>query len=147
MPISRSLIARAATAGLCAILAACGARDRGASTTSTTSTTPTSRGVLSSLGDAFGVVDAGPTCPVQRAGQSCPPRPLSAKVSARDDAGRTVAATRTDAVGGYRLTMAPGAYTLVVDSGSPFPVCKPVDVSITPGGRTRADVHCDTGIR
>ena len=51
-------------------------------------------------------------CPVQRAGTKCPPRPVAqAQVVAL--AGRsTIATTRTDRTGHFRLALQPGRYTL-----------------------------------
>jgi hypothetical protein len=92
-------------------------------------------------------VTAGPTCPVERPDQPCPPRPVSAEVEGRDSSGRTVATTHTDQSGAYRLGLAPGTYTLVAVTGSTFPRCPPTSVTVRSGAATRADISCDTGIR
>ena len=96
---------------------------------------------------AYGYVTAGPTCPVERPDQPCPPRPVSARVDAEDGSGRTVASTQTDQAGRYSLALAPGNYTLVVVTGTAFPRCPPTAVTVRSGAPTRADIGCDTGIR
>jgi hypothetical protein len=96
---------------------------------------------------AYGYVTAGPTCPVERAGQPCPPAPVTAHVQAQDPSGRTVAATDTDSHGRYQLVLPPGPYTLTATTGSTYPRCPPVQVTVRAGTATRADISCDTGIR
>src|SRR5438552_3559846 len=71
------------------VLSACGAR------TGLTTTGGPATGVVT------GRVTAGPTCPVERVGHPCPPRPVVADVQARA-AGRVVASTRSRADGTYR---------------------------------------------
>jgi hypothetical protein len=96
---------------------------------------------------AYGYVTAGPTCPVERPDQPCPPRPVAAQVDAQDASGRTVATTRTDQAGRYSLGLAAGTYTLVAVTGATYPRCPPTSVTVRPVGPTRADINCDTGIR
>ncbi|MGH7746595.1 MAG: carboxypeptidase-like regulatory domain-containing protein [Candidatus Dormibacteria bacterium] len=101
----------------------------------------------SSTTGAYGHVTAGPTCPVERPDHPCPPRPVAARVDAQDGSGHTVATTTTDQAGAYSLRLPPGTYTLVVVTGSTSPRCQPTPVTVHPGGPTRADISCDTGIR
>lgn len=96
---------------------------------------------------AYGYVTAGPTCPVEQAGQPCPPRPVSAEVDARDAAGSTVRSTNSDSSGRYSLSLPVGDYTLVVVTPSGFPRCPDTPVTVRAGAPTRADISCDTGIR
>ncbi|GAC1314107.1 MAG: hypothetical protein NVSMB16_10830 [Acidimicrobiales bacterium] len=91
---------------------------------------------------------AGPTCPVQRQGQTCPPNPVSgARVDAQAGDGHVVASTQTSANGAYSLLLTPGPYTLVVTTGSAYPRCPATPVTVASGAATRADVSCDSGIR
>lgn len=115
--------------------------------TSTSSTTTTAPLHVPAGSGAYGYVTAGPTCPVERAGQPCPPRPVSAEVDARNGAGATVASTTSDSSGRYALTLAAGSYTLVVVTSSGFPRCPDTPVTVRTGAATRADISCDTGIR
>ncbi|HUY05958.1 MAG TPA: carboxypeptidase-like regulatory domain-containing protein [Acidimicrobiales bacterium] len=95
----------------------------------------------------FGVVMAGPTCPVERIGHPCPPRPVVGAVDVRNIAGGTVATTHTDGAGRYFVSVSPGSYSLVVVTGSAFPRCPSEGVTVTSGSPQRIDVTCDTGIR
>src|SRR5207244_5085437 len=92
----------------------------------------------------FRTVSAVPTCPVERPDHPCPPRPVSAEVDARQGA-RTVASATSDGQGAYRMSLAPGRYTLVVVTNSSFPRCPSVDVTVPSGPPVRADISCDTG--
>ena len=58
-----------------------------------------------------------------------------------------IASTHTDQAGRYSLGLAPGSSTLVSVTGSTFPRCPAVPVTVRPGAATRADLACDTGIR
>ena len=95
-----------------------------------------------------GNVTAGPTCPVERIGHPCPPRPVEARIDARDVTGRVVGTTRSDVNGRYALSLPVGQYMLVVTTPSNFPRCPPtVAVVVAPDQVTAIDVICDTGIR
>lgn len=94
-----------------------------------------------------GVVLAGPTCPVEQLGQSCPPVPVAGTVVAIDGDGSTIATTETDATGHYSIELAPGDYTLRVVVVGPFPSCPDTPVTVRPGAPTTANIDCDTGIR
>lgn len=100
----------------------------------------------SAHGTVIGTVDAGPTCPVERADHPCPPRPLSVTVQARDPHGRLAGSTRSDAHGRFRLKLSPGVFGLRVLIRA-FPRCPIVAVRIRAGKTARVAVHCDTGIR
>lgn len=132
-----------------AITATPGATGTGAASSATPAPapTPTPPPITPAGTGAYGYVTAGPTCPVERPDQPCPPRPVSARVDAQDGSGRTVASTHTDQAGRYSLGLAPGSYTLVAVTGSAFPRCPPTAVTVRSGAPTRADIGCDTGIR
>ncbi len=95
----------------------------------------------------YGDVSAGPTCPVERAGQPCPPDPVAATVAAVDAGGRAVASTTSGADGRYALALPAGMFTLVTTTPTALPRCPSVRVTVTPGAASRADISCDTGIR
>ena len=127
-------------------------------TTSTTNlaATTTSRARLTSTttmpppplaGGVFGNVTAGPTCPVENVTNPCPPRPVSALVVAADRYGKVVASTTSSADGDYALALAPGTYDLTVNTGSVFPRCPTLAVTVSQPKRARVDISCDTGIR
>jgi hypothetical protein len=94
-----------------------------------------------------GSVTAGPTCPVERVGHPCPPRPVSAAIRAQTGGGRVVGRTHSDGNGRYAMALPPGRYTLVVQTGSTFPRCPTTPVTVPPNRTVAADISCDTGIR
>jgi hypothetical protein len=96
---------------------------------------------------AYGYVTAGPTCPVERPDQPCPPRPVAAHIQVQDATGRDVGATDSDSQGRYQVVLAPGTYTLTAGTGTTYPHCQPAPVTVGVGSSTRADISCDTGIR
>jgi hypothetical protein len=115
-----------------------------ASACGSASTTKTS--VPVAVGTVQGSVTAGPTCPVERAGHPCAPRPVQGLVSARrtDGIARTVALSPD---GIYRMTLSAGTYILSVQTGSFLPRRPSVTVTVNPGRTDKADISCDTGIR
>ena len=95
----------------------------------------------------YGVVSAGPTCPVERVGQPCLPSPVSATVTARNTSTGTLAVTHSDNLGRYTLPLPPGTYTVSASTGSPLPRCSATTATVTSSGAARTDIACDTGIR
>jgi hypothetical protein len=97
---------------------------------------------------AFGVVQASPGCPVQRAGHACPPRPLpGVLVQARSLPGGVIASTRTRAGGHYSLRLRPGDYVLAAVTRQVLPRCPRVRIAVTTSAPVRANINCDSGIR
>src|SRR4029077_3735380 len=94
----------------------------------------------------FGTVLAGPTCPVERAESSCPPRPWSGTVRATDPNGKTYEAT-TDAQGNYSLSLPGGTYDVVAGTEGAVPYATPTSLVVTGGPMQRLDLRVDTGIR
>jgi hypothetical protein len=70
-----------------------------------------------------------------------------ATIEARTASGSIAGTTHSDSAGQYRLALPPGGYTLSASTGGTFPRCQPAQVVVRPGGPTRADISCDTGIR
>jgi len=95
-----------------------------------------------------GVATAGPTCPVAVAGQSCPPRPISAQVAVQDESGREVTRFTTAQDGHFKVSLPPGRYRLVQPPSPPMPrLIDPVPVTVVAGGYTSVQLDFDTGIR
>ncbi len=111
-------------------------------TTTATSEAPPTEGT-----GAYGLVSAGPTCPVQRVDETCPARPVDAEIEAQGADGKTKATTHTDSTGRYTLRLEPGHYTLVAVTGNVFPRCPPVALVVTADAPAQVDISCDTGIR
>jgi len=95
----------------------------------------------------YGVVTAGPTCPVQRIDEPCPAEPVSAEVEVRYRDGTAVASAHTDAAGDYSIPTPPGSYRLVIATGSALPRCPSPDVTVAYNSPSLTNVSCDTGIR
>jgi hypothetical protein len=94
-----------------------------------------------------GIVTIGPTCPVERPDSPCPDRAFEADVDILDAGGGTVASTRSDAVGRFRILLPPGTYTLIGRSDTSPPAAKPVTVLVTEGRLASAHIRFDSGIR
>ena len=92
-------------------------------------------------------MSAGPTCPVERLGSPCPPRPFGAEIDARDASGHLAGSTASGSDGHYRLALPPGTYTLTVASAGPFPRCPTPTATVVAGKVAVLDISCDTGIR
>jgi hypothetical protein len=96
-----------------------------------------------------GLVLYGPTCPVQRAGQTCE-RPLQTTVVVRHAAARTVVArVRSAADGRFTVRLGAGRYVLRAAAGSSSLYPRPVSqgVSVTAHHFTSVTLHVDSGIR
>jgi hypothetical protein len=121
--------------------------------TSTSSPHPTTTNASPTTGppvDGTGVrghVTAGPTCPVERADQPCPPRPVVGRVDALDGSGHVAGSASTDDAGAYVIALRPGDYTLRVGTGGQYPRCPDTPVTVPAGPPATADISCDTGIR
>lgn len=97
-------------------------------------------------GVVTGYVLAAPTCPVQRVGQECPPRPVSGAAVVAVDGTVIRASTRTDSAGSFQLTLPDGRYVITATNvgGYPSTAAKNVNVS---GANVRITLILDSGIR
>jgi len=106
--------------------------------------TPTPTPLLSGI-DVYAV--AGPTCPVQQAGQNCT-APIAATVVAIQG-GNTVARVQTSSNGRGHMPLPPGTYTVRGEASSrgfPRPVGEQ-QVTVPDGQFVAVQVTFDTGIR
>jgi hypothetical protein len=94
-----------------------------------------------------GLVLVGPQCPVESPEDPCPDLPYEATIEVRDRGGDSVARVRSDADGAFRVGLRPGSYTLVPESGAPFPSAGPQDVDVSEGRYSEVTIRFDTGIR
>ena len=93
-----------------------------------------------------GMVRRGPIQPVCRVGEPCD-APFSAAFQVWQQQ-QLVTKFRSDSTGHYRVLLAPGAYTIVADSGAPiWPARQAHDVMVGSVGLTHLDLDFDTGIR
>ena len=155
----RSLIWRSAF-GLAVVVVAAGcgssssdAGSTGSASTGSTETVlpPTTSTTVSTLPlpgtGARGRVTAGPTCPVEREDQPCPPNPVKRVRIDASTHGRVAGSAVTDDDGRYAITLEPGDYVVHVETDGMFPRCPDTDVHVSPGSAATADIACDTGIR
>lgn len=100
-------------------------------------------------GTVTGLALAGPTCPVETAGQPCPDRPVAgATIRVENLGGDEVTVTMTDSDGRYSFSLPPGSYRVVAQPheglmGAP----EPVEITLGAGQSLTVDLSYDTGIR
>lgn len=107
-------------------------------------------GTTQSQGTLDGVVEAGPTCPVESVTQPCPPKPVPNRaVLIETSGGSIVAKVTTDQQGRFVVNLAPGTYEIKVVPGiTQYPIQrKPQEVTIVAGQTTQVKIELDTGIR
>jgi hypothetical protein len=96
-----------------------------------------------------GVVLAGPTCPVEQAGQSPCVRSVSgATILALDSTRHEVGRAVSDASGAYFLRLPPGNYEIVPQAVEGLMGVAPeTTVTVPDGAPVQLDLQYDTGIR
>jgi hypothetical protein len=135
--------------GLALALAGCASitvSGSGAAGTSAPTTGPSG-----TLGTLSGDVVAGPTCPVERAEDPCPPKAVpNREVEILGANGAVVATAMTDSKGHFSVTLAPGSYTVTVSIKQGLVGMRQmsdVKANIIAGQVTTVTVELDTGIR
>jgi len=94
-----------------------------------------------------GTVSAGPISPVSRIGHPNT-RPVPAARVEALHGNEVVAVVHTDDSGRYRLTLRPGTYVILANSGRyPFAKPEPRTVIASAGHRQSVDFVLDTGMR
>ena len=106
---------------------------------------PSSAGALDS--GVRGRVLYGPTCPVQRVGETCT-RPYQATIIVRrEPANRSVASFRSSSSGYFSIRLPPGRYLLAPRAGHPFPRSAPQTITVHSHRYTLVTISYDSGIR
>ena len=104
-------------------------------------------------GSVVGHVILGPVCPVERIppDPACAPKPYKATINIFSRwTGSSYKPVSTDANGSFKLSLSPGAYSLEVSqpsSGSLYPRCNVLKISVVAKKTQNVTVNCDTGIR
>ena len=94
-----------------------------------------------------GVVTLGPTCPVQREGESCE-RPFAAVLYlSRIGSHSPARIVRSGADGRFRVALRVGRYRLRPRNAAPYPHAEPQTVAVRADRFTTVNVAYDTGIR
>jgi len=89
----------------------------------------------------------GPTCPVQRVGESCV-RPYQASIRiVREPVNLTVTTVRSATDGRVSVRLRPGRYLLRPQAGHPFPRAVAATVTVPAHRFTAVTVTYDSGIR
>ena len=122
----------------------------GATSSSSASATPSTNPGTQSKGTLKGLVEASPTCPVERAEQPCAAKPVPDRVVMIETPdGAVVTKATTDQQGQFVVQLAPGTYTLqVVPGAAPYPIQRnSQSVTIEAGQTVQVTIELDTGIR
>jgi hypothetical protein len=96
-----------------------------------------------------GMVQVGPTCPVERINSPCPPHPIAATIVVRDATGAEVTRFHSGADGRFKVDLRPATYSLVglAVGSSLLPRPIPTSVTVSQGTYTSVNVEYDSGIR
>ena len=97
-----------------------------------------------------GTVLLGPTCPVVRdpPDPGCANRPYATAIAVyRANSASPFIIGNSDIDGTFEFSLPPGSYTLAASSGSTFPRCSEINVTVSPDAYAIAVIFCDTGIR
>ena len=98
-------------------------------------------------GGIVGMIFIGPICPVMQSDTPCPDQPYPATIVVQDRSGKRVTQFQTDSAGQFKVSLAPGTYTLVPQSPNGFTRASPQDVTVSAGQFTRVTINYDSGIR
>jgi hypothetical protein len=96
-----------------------------------------------------GIVTLGPACPGPQSNVlPCPDKPYQATLVFLDSQGREQARVTSGTDGRYRVTLAPGRYTVVpLNPSSGLPHASSVDATVSSGAYTTVNITYDSGIR
>jgi type IV secretory pathway protease TraF len=94
-----------------------------------------------------GRVLSAPSCPVERVGVPCPPRPVANGAVVALRGGHVVASTHTDARGYFHLTVAPGQYTVRATNAGGYGSTASRTVTARAGKPVVVRLVVDSGIR
>ena len=93
-----------------------------------------------------GTVYAAPTCPVERIGSPCPPRPVVGATVVAYRGSEAVGTTRTSASGRFQLSLPIGSYTIRATNIGGYASTATKDVYLGATGAS-VDLTVDSGIR
>lgn len=114
---------------------------------------PSATKKIAGNGNVVGHVLLGPVCPVERIppDPACAPRPFKTTINVWSMwTGSSYQPVPTDANGTFKLSLAPGKYSLTASNptgGSLYPRCTQITFSVVAKKTQNVTVNCDTGIR
>lgn len=95
-----------------------------------------------------GVVERGPTCPVETEDSPCPPAPAAGvTVEVRQPGEAAITSTTTDADGRFDLAAPAGVVEVVATSSEGLPSEDIETLTLDPGDDVGVELTLDTGIR
>lgn len=98
-------------------------------------------------GTVAGRVLSEPSCPVERAGHPCPPRPVVGGSVVALQAGHVVASTHTGAGGRFRLSVDAGRYVIRATNTGGLATTAQRAVDVAAGATIGVRLVVDSGIR
>lgn len=97
-------------------------------------------------GVVTGRILTAPTCPVQRVGQECPPRPVPGSAVVAVEGAAIRASTHTDSAGTFHLTLPYGRYVITATNVGGYPSTAAENVYVS-GAPVQITLFLDSGIR
>lgn len=94
-----------------------------------------------------GKVLLGPMCPVLQSDSPCPDKPIKAEITVAAADGKIVATGHSGEDGSYRISVAPGSYTVTAKRPGKFGIGKPVTVEVLANTYVHLNLVVDSGIR
>lgn len=94
-----------------------------------------------------GIVEQGPTCPVETLDDPCPPEPAVGALVQVLQEGEVVASTTTDAAGRFDLAAPEGTVEVRAESSEGLPSQDVATFTLSAGDDVEAEFLLDTGIR
>jgi hypothetical protein len=95
-----------------------------------------------------GKATMGPQCPVEVAGSPCPDSPFVGQIKVLTPQEVEVDTVLTDDQGRFQVTLVPGSYVVIADTGGPGPPFpEPQRVLVPEEGFAEVTLLVDTGIR
>lgn len=98
-------------------------------------------------GTVLGRVMSAPSCPVERAGRPCPPRPVVGGSVVALQARHVVASTRTGAGGRFQLSMDAGRYVIRATNTGSLATMTQKTIDVAAGAIICAELVVDSGVR
>jgi hypothetical protein len=98
-------------------------------------------------GTVSGVVLSAPSCPVERIGSPCPPRPVPGADVTAARGGRTVAHVRADGAGRFTIQLAAGDYAITARVVGGIGSTATAQVTVAAGAVAAVTLTVDSGIR
>ncbi len=103
----------------------------------------------SGTGLLSGVITKGPTSPMLVKGAPAYVPAAGVRLDIATEGGKPETSVETDSAGRYRVSLAPGSYTVTMETQSAAMFTKDLPAKVTIGAdeQKQLDVHLDTGIR